>query len=146
MDMVPADRIPCLCAALRRASRAVTRLYDEQMQSTGLSSTQYTLLSVLSAKGPTPQHELADILAADPTTLSRVLALMQTHAWIRPQSSDDRRVKVWAIAPQGSRTLHRAAPGWKAAQDQMARMLGSGEFAALRSTLLRVGTLAAADH
>ncbi|MCE2967164.1 MAG: MarR family winged helix-turn-helix transcriptional regulator [Phycisphaerales bacterium] len=143
--MSVADRIPCLCAALRRASRAVTRLYDEQMQVSGLSSTQYTLLSVLSAAGPMPQHELADILAADPTTLSRVLATMHGRAWIRPHAGDDRRVKLWGIAPAGRRTLEKAEPGWKAAQERMARLLGEPAFAEVRASLLRVGTVAAED-
>jgi DNA-binding MarR family transcriptional regulator len=144
--MMAADRIPCLCAALRRASRAVTRLYDEQMQASGLSSTQYTLLSVLSGKGPTAQHELADILAADPTTLSRVLALMRKHGWIGAGSSDDRRVKVWTITREGTRTLERATPGWKSAQERLSGMLGAPEFSQLRGALLRVGTLASAER
>ena len=33
--------------ALRRASRAVSRLYDDELRGTGLRTTQYSLLSLL---------------------------------------------------------------------------------------------------
>src|SRR3954453_21858810 len=35
--------MPCLCGVLRQASRAVTRIYDEELRGTGLRVTQYTL-------------------------------------------------------------------------------------------------------
>jgi hypothetical protein len=38
---------PCLCAALRQASRAVTRIYDAELRGTGLRATQHSLLRLL---------------------------------------------------------------------------------------------------
>jgi hypothetical protein len=32
---------PCLCTAVRQASRAVTRIYDAELRGAGLRSTQY---------------------------------------------------------------------------------------------------------
>jgi len=43
--------MPCLCGALRQASRAVSRLYDEELRSIGLRTTQYSLLRDLSRVG-----------------------------------------------------------------------------------------------
>ena len=42
---------PCLCNALRQASRAVSRLYDEELRGIGLRTTQYSLLRVLGGPG-----------------------------------------------------------------------------------------------
>jgi hypothetical protein len=39
--------IPCLCSTLRRASRAVSRLYDEELRGTGLRATRYALRNLL---------------------------------------------------------------------------------------------------
>ena len=39
--------IPCFCNALRQASRAVSRLYDEELRGIGLRITQLSLLRVL---------------------------------------------------------------------------------------------------
>ena len=38
---------PCLCGALRQASRAVSRLYDDELRSIGLRTTQYSVLRLL---------------------------------------------------------------------------------------------------
>ena len=40
------DAAHCLCGALRQASRAVSRLYDEELRGVGLRTTQYSLLRV----------------------------------------------------------------------------------------------------
>ena len=45
---------PCLCAALRQASRAVTRIYDAELRGTGLRSTQHSLLRLLGRVGRGP--------------------------------------------------------------------------------------------
>ena len=41
----------CFCNALRQASRAVSRLYDEELRGVGLRTTQYSLLRQLSRSG-----------------------------------------------------------------------------------------------
>jgi uncharacterized protein len=43
--------MPCLCNALRQATRAVSRLYDEELCGVGLRTTQNSLLRRLSAAG-----------------------------------------------------------------------------------------------
>src|SRR5213593_637056 len=43
--------LACACASLRRAARAVTQLYDTELQGTGLRATQFTLLQALERKG-----------------------------------------------------------------------------------------------
>ena len=41
----------CLCNALRQATRAVSRLYDEELRRAGLRTTQYSLLRRLRGAG-----------------------------------------------------------------------------------------------
>lgn len=62
---------PCMCATLRRASRALTQLYDEALRPLGLRATQFTVLQALSFTGEVSQGELGQLLAMDSTTLTR---------------------------------------------------------------------------
>jgi len=48
---------PCLCNALRQATRAVSRLYDEELRGVGLRTTQYSLLQRLTDAGAAKLHE-----------------------------------------------------------------------------------------
>ena len=36
--------LPCMCASLRRAARALTQLYDDALRPLGLRATQFTVL------------------------------------------------------------------------------------------------------
>ena len=47
--------LPCACANLRRAARAVTRGYEAALKGTGLKPTQHTLLQALELLGLSPQ-------------------------------------------------------------------------------------------
>ncbi|HEY1787786.1 MAG TPA: hypothetical protein VGJ73_06500, partial [Verrucomicrobiae bacterium] len=50
---------PCFCANLRRATRAVTRIYEEEFRSAGFTgATQYHVLTALKRTGPVRQQEL----------------------------------------------------------------------------------------
>ncbi|MBL0871701.1 MAG: MarR family transcriptional regulator [Phycisphaerales bacterium] len=134
--------IPCLCAAARRATRAISRFYELRMASTGLTITQYTLLRVLaSTAAPIPQSQLADIVLTDSTTLTRVLALMLKADLIRTTPDKaDRRSKPWSITPKGKALLTKAEPLWHKAQSDAKRALGEDHFDNLRRNLLTVGT------
>ena len=83
--------LPCACADLRRASRAVTRLYDDELCFTGLTITRFTLLQVLFRVGGVTQGGLGQILVLDTTTLTRTLQALEVKGWVRWRSGMDRR-------------------------------------------------------
>src|SRR5712691_10551422 len=83
-EALPLPVLDCACASLRRAARAVTQAYDAALQGTGLRATQFTLLQALERTGTTPQMALGELLALDPTTLSRTLR--PSPAWQRAQA------------------------------------------------------------
>ena len=88
---MPADPLPCACASLRRAARAVTRAYALELRGTGLNPTQFTLLWALDRMGPSPQGALGELLAIDSATLTRTLAPLARRGWIRAERGADRR-------------------------------------------------------
>ena len=83
--------LPCARANLRRAARAVTRMYDRELRETGLEPTQYSLLMALNLKGEITQGELGTLLALDTTTLTRMLRPLTHRGWIGERPGKDRR-------------------------------------------------------
>ncbi|MFQ5845996.1 MAG: MarR family transcriptional regulator, partial [Planctomycetota bacterium] len=52
----------CACFNLRKASRAVTQLFDDRLRPSGLRSTQFALLAVVGGHEPVPVPRLAEAL------------------------------------------------------------------------------------
>jgi DNA-binding MarR family transcriptional regulator len=116
--------LPCMCASLRRASRALTQLYEEALRPTGLRATQFTVLQTLSLAGEVTQKELGQILAMDSTTLTRTLTIMGRHGWIAKRRGEDRREWRMRLSKAGETQFKKALPHWEKAQKQLRRQLG----------------------
>ena len=114
---------PCLCAALRQAARAVTRLYDTELRGTGLRVTQFTLLCILSRSGEVRQGELGELASIDETTLTRSLRPLEKGGWVAIRTGSDRREKRVAITVAGSTKLREARLAWSRAQKRLRRLL-----------------------
>jgi DNA-binding MarR family transcriptional regulator len=116
--------LPCACATLRRATRAVTQLYNSALRETGLEVTQFTFLQVLALTSELTQANMAKILAIDSTTLTRSIKPLQDKGWIAERPGIDRRQRFLRLTAAGRKTLELATPQWKHAQDQLRRALG----------------------
>lgn len=116
--------LPCMCANLRRASRALTQLYDDALRPLGLRATQFTVLQALSLTGEVSQGTLGEILAMDTTTLTRTLAIMTRHGWIAKRYGKDRRERRLCLTKKGEAQLNRATPNWEKLQAKLRRQLG----------------------
>src|SRR5215475_4802317 len=84
---------PCLCYALRQASRAVSRLYDEELRGVGLRTTQFSLLQTLRRSGEVRQRDLAELTLHDETSLTRSLRPLVETGWVAVRAGEDRREK-----------------------------------------------------
>ena len=86
----------CLGMRVARLHRVVARLYEQALQTAGLTQPQMEVLTTLiSAAGPVRPTALAARLMLERSTIGRNLALMQKKAgspWSgpRPQTSDVR--------------------------------------------------------
>jgi DNA-binding MarR family transcriptional regulator len=131
----------CLCGNFRRASRALTQLYDDALRPTGLRATQFTILQVLSRAGELSQGELGQILAMDSTTLTRTLRIMGREKWIAERRGDDRRERWLRLAKAGHEQLNRALPRWEKVQAQIERQLGTKRWRDLHQLANEVTTV-----
>ena len=117
--------LPCLCASFRRASRALTQLYDADLRPTGLRVTQFTVLQALSLAGEISQKELGGLLAMDSTTLTRTLGLLAKEGWIAERRGADRRERRLRLSSAGRRRLDRATPVWQGVQRRLESRFGT---------------------
>ncbi len=69
--------LPCACQNLRRVTRVVTRIYDQELRKAGLEITQFGLLTALAATEEANQKRLSAGFAMDSTTLTRTLGLLR---------------------------------------------------------------------
>ena len=137
--------LPCMCANLRRASRALTQFYEEALRSTGLRSSQFTILQVLTFAGEVTQRQLGEILAMDSTTLTRTLAIMIREGWVRKRHGHDRRECRINMTPEGKALFKRALPLWERTQSKLHRQLGNSrwdQLMALADTVTKAATTA----
>jgi DNA-binding MarR family transcriptional regulator len=125
----------CAAANIRRASRAITRLYGQFMAATGLEPTQYSLLVACSLTGGATVSKLADAFALDRSALARNLAVLQKRGLVKVKTGDDRRTRKIALTPFGEATLANALPHWREAQTAVETKFGAERLQKLISEL-----------
>jgi len=132
----------CACLNVRKAARAVTHLYDEVLQPSGLRSTQFNLLVAVALAGEAPVMRLAEALVMDRTTLTRNLKPLESQGFLTIDAGTDRRKHLVRLTERGRQALVTALPYWEQAQDQVVRHLGQAQWHALLAELNAVVTLA----
>ena len=110
----PPTGTPCLCFALRQASRAVSRVYDEELRGVGLRNTQYSLLIALHRSGEVRQGDLGAMTVLDETTLTRNLRPLADQGWVAVRAGEDRRERLVSITATGRAKLAKVRPAWEA--------------------------------
>jgi DNA-binding MarR family transcriptional regulator len=135
--MYPIVQLPCACANLRRADRAVSQFYDAALRPSGLRITQFTLLQALTLASGISQKQLGELLQIDSTTLTRTLAPLRKKGWLRSATATDRRELRLSLTAAGKREYERALPDWRRAQAGLRRALGKQDWDHLIDTAVR---------
>ena len=131
-------KLPCACATLRRATRAVTQAYEQAFRNVGLTAPQFTVLAVLSAFGELNQGKLSEVLALDATTLTRIIRIMQNRGWIASKPGADRREKYLRLTEEGAALFEEAKPLWQGVQNKVRDAFGSAEWGKMLTLVDRV--------
>lgn len=125
----------CACGRLRRATRALTQLYDDLLAPAGLRLTQFSLLRTLAREGPHRISDLAAIQLLDRTALSRNLDPLVEQGLVEIVRGDDARTREVALSRKGAHALHAAEPHWARAQRIVAERIGASKLETLIATL-----------
>ncbi len=114
----------CACFKVRKASRAITKFYEEVLRPTGLRATQFSLLMATRVMGPVTVVKLAQIIVMDRTTLTRNLQVLEKRGLISIKPGEDRREREVALTAVGMEVLTKAVPLWEEAQERVKKGLG----------------------
>jgi DNA-binding MarR family transcriptional regulator len=125
----------CLTFNLQRATRSLMRQFEQAAKDSGLTSPQFTTLSLISGFGEMSISQLAEKLGTDRTTLTRNLDLLAKKGWIAPVTAGDARLHLWKLTEAGQDTLSKAMPIWRAFQTSLVERLGSDTAAATLTAL-----------
>lgn len=141
----PADalfELPCACQNLRRLTRIVTRIYDQELRKAGIEITQFGLLTALAIVGEANQKTLSAGFAMDSTTLTRTLALLRKQGWIHVRPGKDRRERVFRLTEAGRKKIAAAQPHWQEAEHRLRETLGPAGWNQLHTTVAGVANAA----
>lgn len=127
-------RISDPCAALRRASRAMTHLYDLVLSPTGVKSTQFIILRAIREAGELPQWRFADEYGISDDTLSRRLAILRKLGWVEHRiGSKPAGERLYRLTSLGQRKHEEALPYWTRAEERLRHVIGDDGFEQLLS-------------
>jgi DNA-binding MarR family transcriptional regulator len=133
----PAD-LPCACTTLRKASRAVARLYERHLAAAGLSATQFSILRALERRGTSNLRPLADELVMERTSLYRAVAPLERAGLVLIEAAaGDARARRASLTSAGHERIAVALPHWQAAQRRFIESFGSAEYAGFVDDLRR---------
>ena len=131
----------CNCTNMRRASRAITHLYDELLAPSGLKVTQYSLLNHLKRLGPLTMQEFSQAIRLERTTLVRNLKPLEKMGLIRITAEENSQANKVHITEQGLRSLAAAAPYWEQAQQYITEVLTEEEMSVLLRAVQKIESL-----
>jgi DNA-binding MarR family transcriptional regulator len=129
--------LPCACQNLRRLTRVVTRVYDQELRKAGLEITQFGLLTALAITGEANQKRLSAGFAMDSTTLTRTLGLLRKQGWIQVKRGKDKRERLFSLTRAGKRQMAEAQPYWESAEQRLRQELGNAGWKHMKETVSR---------
>ncbi|WP_441242659.1 MarR family winged helix-turn-helix transcriptional regulator [Tardiphaga sp. 768_D3_N2_1] len=126
----------CNCFAMRKASRQISRFYDDHLEPTGLRITQFLTLAALNEVESVAVNALAERFDIERTAMGKMVGFLERDGLvkIRPSPTDGRS-RLIEITEAGRRLHGEASPLWQKAQRQLVKLNGAENVAALRGVL-----------
>jgi DNA-binding MarR family transcriptional regulator len=126
----------CACFDLRRATRAVSRMYDDFLRDAGLNITQFSMLRLICAEKELSISTLGRSMVMERTSITRALAPLEREGLAHSRPGTDKRIRMVSVSNKGRRLVESAEPKWRQAQEALLEMIGEDRWRAM-STVLR---------
>lgn len=146
MHLTPSPlQLPCVCTSLRKAARAVSRIYDDALASVGMTATQLAILRAIDRTGEdgAALSQMAEGLVMEKTSLYRGLGPLLRKEWIVVTAAPKGRAKFARLTSAGRLALARAAEPWERAQIRVVEAFGSARWATLQQDIAALAESAA---
>src|SRR6266702_7624244 len=118
----------CACDDLRKATRAVSRMYEDFLRDEGLNGTQFSLLSLIRAGKELSISTLGREMALDRTSITRALAPLERDGLIHSRPGADKRIRIVSVTNKGRRLVEGAEPKWQQAQEALIETIGEDRW------------------
>lgn len=135
--------LPCACTALRKTSRALTRLYDAALAPFGMTIQQFSVLRNIARADSIALSRLADVLVMDRTSLYRALTPLERSGWVVTHAGTG-RTRIVQLTGEGHAALKAATPAWAAAQTRLIGEFGDQKWQDVSTGLHDLADLAQA--
>lgn len=132
---------PCNCLNIRRASQAVTEVYDEFLAPSNLKIGQFSLLKHINQLGPVSVSDLALIIRLDRTTLVRNLKPLEERGFVEDISTKGTRNRQLKLTVKGIETYKYAEELWEKAQSFLEEYLGKDNMDTFTTLLSKIEAL-----
>jgi len=131
------DKLLSECALfdIQRASRVVAGLYNSHLRGAGTTVAQWSLLRNIAAMQPVSIGWLAEALAMERTSVTRLVEPLIEQGLARSKAGDDKRVRNLEVTPKGVAKVRSGEKHWRAAQRELMDTLGAGKWLAMRESL-----------
>ncbi len=115
----------CLLFRVRALSRTLTGIYDEALRPLALKPTQMNVMTAVAARGEGRLSEVADMIALEPSSLSRIVDVMRRNGWVETvPDPEDERARLVRLTASGAALYAEAMPRWRKAQARARELLG----------------------
>jgi DNA-binding MarR family transcriptional regulator len=132
---IPRSPRGCSSLKLRQLSRRVSQHFDQIVASTGLKTTQYSLLSNVVELEPIRPGDLADRMEMDASTLTRNLQPLVALGWVVVAPGDDGRSRIVVATAAGREKRESARREWKRAQLAFNERIGEDRVVRLHALI-----------
>lgn len=126
---------PCICIAVRKASRRLTSRYDEALAPVGINLAQFSLLRNIRRHGPVSLTRLGEFTELDRSTLGRNVRVLERMGLCAPAAAADKREAAIVLTAEGQRLLAAAEPLWATTQTDIRTRIGADGAAQLQALL-----------
>lgn len=123
---------------LNFTARVYARRLNEMFTATGMYSSQWPVVLLLSERGPCTQVELTEQLAVEPPTMTRTLSRMEKAGWIRRVPGRDRRERRVELTEQSVRMIDEWKAQSRELEQQALQQVSAEDYAAFDRVMKRI--------
>ena len=125
----------CACFDLRKAARAISRMYDDFLRDAGVNITQFAQLRLIGTEKEISVSTLSRYMVMDRTSITRALAPLERDGLINSRPGADKRIRIVSLTKKGFKLVKDAEPKWRRAQEALMEAIGADRWSAMRSVL-----------
>lgn len=132
---------PCNCLNMRRASHAITEVYDDFLKPSDLSVSQFSIVKHLNYLGPISVSDLSLTMRLDRTTLVRNLKPLEKMGLVKDISEEGTRNRQLMLTEKGKAHYEQGEELWQKAQGFLENYLGKENIGIFTSLLSKIEAL-----